>query len=154
MARRRKKQRPQPPQSTYSDRTPRPPLPTSLRTRQARSSPSGLVRGRTELDFENSGLAYSCNYFDMGWNRSAAKIQEHGMEPSKVPFGTVFRVPGFQANTLDCVKLDDFVGPWNVGRGISPDAPESPNTRVLEKRSSPSTLILVNRIEASPSVSI
>jgi hypothetical protein len=102
------------------------------------------------------------------------------MEPSKVPFGAIFRVPGFQANTLDCVKGDDFLGPRNIGCGISPDAPESSNTRVLGKRSLSSTLnsrrsvppysphtrspgsdfaafdkgILVNRIEASPSISV
>ncbi|KAI5810540.1 hypothetical protein BZA77DRAFT_297752 [Pyronema omphalodes] len=77
-----------------------------------------LVGGRQEVDYETVGLAYTCSYIDIWWNRSAAQTHEHGMDPSKVPYGAIFRVPGFQANSLDCVLGTDTVRerrPWEFG---------------------------------------
>ncbi|KAI5810542.1 hypothetical protein BZA77DRAFT_297754 [Pyronema omphalodes] len=77
-----------------------------------------LVAGRQEVDYETVGLAYSCSYTDIWWNKSAAQNYEHGMQPSKVPFGAIFRVPGFQANALECVLGDTTVRerrPWEFG---------------------------------------
>ncbi|KAI5810541.1 hypothetical protein BZA77DRAFT_297753 [Pyronema omphalodes] len=99
-----------------------------------------LVGGRKEVDYETVGLAYTCSYTDIWWNRSAAQAHEHGMEPSKVPFGAIFRVPGFQANALECVLGSDAVRerrPWEFGGEGRVIYSAGPEGRKSEKKAKP-----------------